>query len=148
MYGDEGYPGVEFLRQPNQVFGLGEQGLNQDPEQADEYRQLYYQGTQTTYGADARLPVQFHGFLRNPGPVPAITFLNLLHAGLQFAHPPHLANLFESQGQGNQPYQDRKSYYGQPHVVETEHVQHHQGVEHGADDYFVPKEKKEFQKDS
>jgi len=148
---DESNPGVQLFGQVNQVFRLGEQGLNQDPEETDKDGKLHYQRAEAANRAYAGFAVELHGFLGNAGPVAAVTFLDLAHAGLQFAHAPHLANLLQGQGKGYQPHQDGEGDNGQPHVVEADHVQHHQGVEHGANDYFVPEyeEKiKKFQRDS
>ena len=131
-----------------QVFRLGKEGLDEDPEQADKDWQLHHQGAEAADGADAGLPVELHGFLGYPCPVAAVPVLNFLHARLQFAHAAHLANLLQGQGQGYQPYQNGKGDYRQPHVVEADNVQHHQGVEHGADYYFIPKQEEEFQRDS
>ena len=75
-----------------------------------------------------------------------MTVLNLLHSRLQFAHAAHLANLLQGQRQGYQPHQNGECNNRYPHVVEAEHVEHHQGVQHGADNDFVPKEEKEIQK--
>ena len=147
----EGNPGIQLLREVNQVFRLGEQGLNQDPEETDKDGKLHHQRAKAAYRAHAGFPVELHGFLGNARPVAAVTFLYLPHAGLQFAHAPHLANLLQGQGKGYQPHQDGEGDDGQPHVVEADNVKHHQGVEHGANDYFVPEyeEKiKKFQLDS
>jgi hypothetical protein len=54
-------------------------------------------------------------------------------------HGPHLVELLQGEGQSYQPYQNRKHDYGYPHVVEEHYIQHHQGVEHGADDDLIPK---------
>ncbi len=151
MNRDESNPGIQLLGEVNQVFRLGEQGLNQDPEEPDEDGQLHHQRAEAANRANAGLPVELHGFLGNARPVATVTFLDLPHSGLQFAHPPHLANLLQGQGKGYQPHQDGEGDDGQPHVVEADHVQHHQGVEHRANDYFVPEyeEKvKKFQRDS
>lgn len=135
---DEGYPGIELLRQPDEVFGLGKEGLNKYSEKANEDWQLHNQGSKTSDGTYARLPVQLHSFLGDPGTVTAVALLDFAHSRLQFTHPPHLANLLEGKGQCYQPDQDGKGDDGQPHVVEAEHVEHHQGVQHGANYDFIP----------
>jgi len=147
----KGNPGVQLLRKVNQVFRLGKQGLNQDPEKTNKDGELHHQRPEAADGAYPGFPVELHCFLGNPGTVSAVALLDLFHAGLKFAHPSHLANLLQRQGQGYQPNKDGKRYDRQPHVVEADHVKHHQGVQHGANDYFVPEyeEKiKKFQRDS
>ena len=118
MDGDKGYPGVEFLRQADQVLGLGEQCLHEDAEQANQDGHLDNERAEAADGTDTGLPVEAHCFLRNAGPVAAVAFLNFPHPGLQFAHPPHLANLLQSQGQSYQPHQDGKGDNRQAHIVE------------------------------
>ena len=95
---DECDPGIKLLRKVNQVFRLGEQGLNQHPEETDKDGKLHHKGAQAANGAYPGFPVKLHGFLGNPRPVAAVAFLYLPHAGLKFAHSPHLANLFQSKG--------------------------------------------------
>ena len=139
MNGYEGYPRIQLLRQSHQVFGLGEKGLYQYSEESDQDGKLYDQWPQAPNRTYAGLPVKAHGFLGNAGPVPAVALLDFPHSGLQFAHSPHLANLLQGQWQGHQTHQNGKCDDGQPHVAETDNVQHHQGVEHGPNYYFVPK---------
>ena len=69
-------------------------------------------------GTDAGLPVEPHRFLGNAGAVAAVAFLNFPHPGLQLAHPPHLANLLQGQGHGDQPHQDGKGDNRQAHIAE------------------------------
>lgn len=66
----------------------------------------------------AGLPVESHRFLGNAGAVATIAFLDFPHSGLQFAHPPHLANLLQGQGHGDQPHQNGKGDDGQAHIAE------------------------------
>ena len=106
------------------------------------------QRAQAPHRAYPGLAIQFHGLLRNPSPVAAVTVLNFLHAGLQLAHSPHLANLLKGQGQSNQAYQNGENYNCDPHVVKADYIQHHKGVEHGADYNFIPKEEEKLQGDS
>ena len=143
MNRDKIYPGIQLLGKPNQVLGFGEQGLYENAEQANEDWELDNQGPQATHRAYTGLPVEFHGFLGNAGAVAAVTLLDFPHPWLEFAHPAHLPNLLEGQGQRHQPDQDGKGNDGQSHVVETENVQHHQGVEHGTNNYFVPESKED-----
>ncbi len=143
--GHEGYPRVHLFGQPNQVIRVGEQGLDENPKQPDENGHLDNQRSQASQGADAGLLVHLHGFLGHPGPVAGVTLLHFLHLGLKHAHRPHLANLLQGKGHGEQPDQHRKHDDGDAHVVETKHVQHQHGVEHGPDDDFVPKGKDYFQ---
>ena len=145
---NESYPGIELLGQANQVFGLGEKGLDQYPEETYEYGKLNNQGAKAANWANSRLPIQLHGFLGDASPVAAVALLDFPHSRLKLTHPPHLANLLQGKGQCYQPYQDGEGDYGQPHIVEANHVQHHQGVEHGADYDFIPEEEKELQGDS
>ncbi len=134
----EGYPGIQLFRESGQILRLGEEGLNQHPEEAYQDGQLNYQWPQATHRADAGFPVQAHGFLGDPGPVAAVPLLDFPHPGLKGAHPPHLVNLLQREGKGNQPYQNSEGDDCQAHITEAEHIQHQQGVEHGPDDYFIP----------
>ena len=118
MDGYKGDPGVELVRQIDQMLRGGVKGLHQDAEQPDEDGHLHNQGAEAADGTDAGLPVEAHGFLGNAGAVAAVAFLNFPHSGLQFAHPPHLADLLEGQGQGYQPHQDGKGDNRQAHIVE------------------------------
>ena len=146
----KGNPRIELLRKTHQVFRLGKQGLDEDAEKANKDGKLNHQRAQAPHRAHTRFPVQPHGLLGYPGPVPAVPLLDFPHPGLQFAHPAHLPDLLQGEGKGHQPYQNGKGYDGQSHVVEAQNVQHHQGVEHGTDYYFVPESEKytEVQGDS
>ena len=126
------------MGQSHQVLRFGEKGLNQDAEKANQDGQLDHQRPQAAHRTHSRLPVEAHCFLGNAGPVAAVTLLDFPHPGLQVAHPPHLANLFQGQRQGYQPHKDGKGDNRQAHVAETDDVQHQQGVEHRANDYFIP----------
>ena len=44
MNWDKCDPGIQLLRQVNQVFRLGEKGLDKDPEKTDKDGELYHQG--------------------------------------------------------------------------------------------------------
>ena len=138
MDGDEANPGVNLVRQSNQVIRAGEKGLNQDPEEAKQDGHLDYHRAQATDGADSRFPVKPHRLLGNPCPVALVSLLDLPHLRLEPGHGPHLVELFEGEGQRHHAYQHGERYDCQAHVTEENNVQHHQGVEHGTDDYLVP----------
>lgn len=118
MDGDKGYPGVEHRCKLYHFVRRSEQRTNEDAEKADEDGHLDNEGAEAADRTDAGLPVEPHRFLGNAGAVAAVAFLNFPHSGLQFAHPPHLANLLQGQGQGDQPHQDGKGDNRQAHIVE------------------------------
>jgi len=53
--------------------------------------------------------------------------------------------LFQGQWQRHQANQNRKHDDGDTHVVEEDHIQYQQGIEHGPNDYFGPDGKDYFQ---
>ena len=118
MDGDKGYPGVEHRRKLDHFVRRSEQRPHEDLEQANQDGHLDNERAEAADGTDAGLPVETHRFLGNAGPVAAVAFLNFPHPGLQFAHPPHLANLLQGQGQSYQPHQDGKDDNRQAHIVE------------------------------
>ena len=98
---DESYPGIQLPGKFYQMLRVVEQGISQDPEQTDQNGHLNNQRPQAAHRAYPRLPVEAHSFLRDAGPVAAVPLLDFPHPGLQFAHPPHLANLLQGQRQGD-----------------------------------------------
>ena len=136
--GEVGYPGIEFLRQGHQVVGPRVHRLYQNAEQPEKYGHLDDQWPQAAHRIDPRLPVEPHCFLGDPLPVPAVTVLDFPHPRLQVHHCPHLPQLFYGQRKGDHADNDGKDYDRNTHVVEADGVEHHQQVQHGANDYFSP----------
>ncbi len=119
--------------------------MNQHTEQPNQDGHLNYQRPQAAYGVDPGLSIQAHGFLGSTGPVTAVPRLDVPHLGLQGAHDPHLPDLLQGKGHGDCPNKDSQQDDCDAHLVEANHIQYHQGIEHGPDDYFVPEDKDEFQ---
>ena len=112
--------------------------LNQNPEEPEQDGHLDNQGAQTANRIDARLAVESHCFLGHPLPVSPVAFLNLSHPRLQVHHGPHLPQLLDGQRQCDQSNNDSENDDCHTHVVEADGVEHHQQVQHRANDYLSP----------
>ena len=146
VYRHEGDPRVQLVRKIHQVFRVVEQRLYQHPEQPDENRHLHDERPQAAYRVHAALPVQPHRFLRYALPVPGVPFLYLAHLGLQPGHRPHLPQLAHRQRYRHHPHQHGEGDDGQAHLRKAQHVQHQQGVEHGANDDLSPEVLENYEK--
>ena len=140
MDGYEGDPRIQLVRQSHQVFGIVEQGQDEDAEQADQDGHLDNQRPQAPDGVDAAFPIKPHGFLGRALPVAGVTLLDLAHPGLQRGHGAHLAQLAHRQRDGDHPNQHCEDDDSHSHLREADHVQHQQGVEHGPNDDLVPQQ--------
>ena len=146
MNGHERNPRVQLARQINQVFRVVEQRLYQHAEQPDQYGHLYDQRPQTTDGAHPGFPIQPHGLLGNPRPIAGVTLLYLPNPRLQPRHRPHLPQLSHRERDRQDAHYHRKHDDGNSHLGKAHNVQHHEGIEHWANDYFVPKQSEYGQK--
>jgi len=120
--------------------------LDQHPEETDEDRHLDHEGAKTPDGADPGILVEFHGLLGYPGAVVLIALLNFLHLGLQGGHVAYLPDLFQGQRHRQQPHYEGEDDDGQAHLIPENDVQDQQGVDHGPDDYLIPEETENFQR--
>ena len=140
MNRDKVDPRVQLVGKVDQVFRVVEQGEDQHPEQADEDGHLNNQRAQAANGVDTALAVQPHGLLGDPLAVALVPLLDFPDSRLHGSHRAHLPQLLDGQGNGHHAHQHGERDDGDAHLVEAQHVQHQQGVEHRPDDHLVPEE--------